>query len=67
MTAFYLFTVSLYFVTVWYFSPGFNMVVGKAGLLGESGKCWVSRQSAACLLIGCPLLVLMVPSRKLPE
>ena len=29
------------------FFPGFTTVDGKFGLLGESGKCWVSRQSPA--------------------
>ncbi len=27
--------------------PGFSTVVGKFALLGESGKCWVSRQTAS--------------------
>ncbi len=35
-----------YIVRVWYVSPGLNTVDGKSGWLGESGKCWVSRQKA---------------------
>ena len=35
-----------YIVTLWNFCPGFNSVEGKLGWLGESGKCWVSRQNA---------------------
>jgi hypothetical protein len=41
---FYL-VVNLYIVVVEYFSPGFRVVDGKSGLLGESGKCWVSRHN----------------------
>ena len=33
-------------VTLWNFCPGFNSVEGKLAWLGESGKCWVSRQNA---------------------
>ncbi|MBA7645946.1 hypothetical protein ES703_53706 [subsurface metagenome] len=33
-----------------YFSPGFRTTDGKLALLGESGKCCVSRQKPLCLL-----------------
>lgn len=35
-------------VVVWYLPPGLSSVEGKFGLLGESGKCCVSMQSAPC-------------------
>lgn len=60
-------TVSLYLVTVWYFSPGFRMVEGNEGLLGESGKCCVSRHRAPCCGMAFPSRFLIVASRKLPE
>lgn len=36
---------NLKIVVVAYFWPGFSSVEGKLDWFGESGKCWVSRQS----------------------
>lgn len=38
--------LKLWIVVDWNTSPGRRTVVGNSGLFGESGKCWVSRQSA---------------------
>lgn len=38
------FVENLKTVFSWKVSPGFKIVLGKSGWLGESGKCWVSRQ-----------------------
>jgi hypothetical protein len=46
--------------------PGFNTEDGNFGLLGESGKCCVSRQRAERRASTLPPFPLMVPSRKLP-
>jgi hypothetical protein len=43
------YAVNRYIVCVRYVSPGVKTVVGNAGWLGESGKCWVSRHSPPCL------------------
>ena len=40
-----------YTVVVLYVFPGSSTVDGKLGWLTESGKCCVSRQNAACLLV----------------
>src|SRR6266516_2905275 len=44
-----------------------SMVDGKLGWFGESGKCCVSRQSAARCPYTTPCFPVIVPSRKLPE
>jgi len=55
-----------YTVSVWYTSPGLRIVEGKSGLLGESGKCCVSRQKPERLAYVLPFFPVTVPSRKLP-
>jgi hypothetical protein len=53
-------------VSLWKCWPGFNVVVGKLGWFGESGKCCVSRHRAVRLPYATPPLPLIMPSRKLP-
>ncbi len=60
------FAVNLCTVTDRKTRPGSRIVVGKFGWFGESGKCWVSRQKAACFWYAWPPLPTTEPSRKFP-
>src|SRR5271157_1955706 len=55
-----------YTVWLWNFCPGRRVVLGNEGLLGESGKCCVSRANPLRCAYTLPPLPLSVPSRKLP-
>ena len=59
----YFSTENLCTVVCVYVPPGSRRVLGNSGRLGESGKCWASRQNAPCL---GALPVAALPSRKFP-
>ncbi len=61
------FAENLKTVIVRYVSPGRRTVDGNSGRLGESGKCWVSRQKPQCFPYTRPAFPAIDPSRKFPE